>query len=123
MTKNFVLKSKKLLDAVGFYLLWFGLAALGVVVALQFQVTFVYLGILLVESPFRPPAWNSSNIAGVNRCGYLIIGVLWLGLVFYLEKYLEAGLEAGHLWTYALRAALMLGGVYLLCAALLYVLG
>src|SRR5262245_22839795 len=122
MTKNFLLKSKKLLDAVGFYLLWFGLAALGAILALQLQVTIVFLGRLWINSPLKLPTWNTSTISGFNRCGYLIVAILWLGLVFYLEKYLQTGLEQSRLWTYGLRAALLLIGIYLFCTALSYVL-
>lgn len=124
MTKNLSIKSKSWLNSLGFYLLWFLLAALAVVVAFELQVTFVYLGILVVQSPsLRPTGWNTSTVAGINRCGYLLMAILWLGVVFYLEKYLSTALEEGRLWSQALRAGLMLVGVYLFCAALFYVLG
>ena len=123
MTKNIALKSKKVLSTLSFYLFWLILAALGAVVALQLQITFVYLGLLIVQSPFRPTGWNTSTVSGISRCGYLVFGILWLGLVLYLEKYLSAGYEEGRLGIYFLRLALIMGGVYLFCIALLYVLG
>ena len=123
MTKNITLKSKKVLSTLSFYLFWLFLAALGAVVALQLQITFVYLGLLLVQSPLRPTGWNTSTISGISRCGYLVFGVLWLALVLYLERYLSTGYDEGRLGFYFLRLALILGGVYLFCVVLLYVLG
>ena len=123
MTKNIALKSKRVLSALSFYLFWVILAALGVAVAFQLHITFVYLGLLLVQSPFRPIGWNSSTISGISRCGYVLFGLLWLGLVLSLGRYLSAGLDEGRLGFYFLRLALILGGVYLFCGALLYILG
>jgi len=123
MTKNITLKSKRVLSALSFYLFWAILAVLGAVVALQLQITFVYLGLLLVQSPLRPTGWNTSTVSGISRCGYLVFGILWLGLVLYLEKYLSAGLDEGRLGVYFLRLALILVGIYLFCGALLYILG
>jgi hypothetical protein len=117
MTKNIILKS------ISFYLFWAILAVLGAVVALQLQITFVYLGLLLIQSPLRPTGWNTSTISGISRCGYLVFGILWLGLVLYLERYLNAGYTEGRLGLYFIRLTLILGGVYLFCGALLYGLG
>ena len=123
MTKKIALISKNFLSTFGFYLFWLILAALGAVVAFQLQVTFVYLGLLLIQSPLRPVGWNTSTLSGINRCGYVIFGLLWLGLAIYLEKYLSAGHAEGRMGIYFLRLALGLVGVYLFCAALLYLLG
>jgi hypothetical protein len=117
MTKNIILKS------ISFYLFWIILAALAAAVAFQLHITFVYLGLLIVQSPLRPTGWNTSTISGISRCGYLVFGILWLGLVLYLERYLNTGLVEGRLGVYFLRLALILGGIYLFCGALLYILG
>jgi hypothetical protein len=123
MTKNIALKSKRVLSALSFYLFWVILAALGVAVAFQLHITFVYLGLLVIQSPLRPTGWNTSTLSGISRCGYVLFGLLWLGLVLSLGRYLSAGLDEGRLGFYFLRLALILGGVYLFCGALLYILG
>jgi hypothetical protein len=123
MIKNIALKSKKFLSTLSFYLFWLFLVALGAVVAFQLQITFVYLGYLLIQSPLRPVGWNTSTLSGISRCGYLVFALLWLVLVLSLGRYLSAGLDEGRLGFYFLRLALILGGVYLFCAALMYVLG
>lgn len=100
------------------------LMILWAVVAFQVQATLVYIGILVVQNPsLRPVGWNSSTIVGLSKCGILVLGAIWLGLLPFTEKYLREGLEDERLWTRIGRLLVVIGGIYGISAGLIYVLG
>lgn len=106
------------------YGLWLGLAALWAVAAFQLQATLLYIGYLIIQNPaLRPTGWNTSTLAGINRCTFLLLGSLWLGLVIYTEKYLRESLVEDRLLVNAGRLLLIIGGIYGFSAGLLYLLG
>ena len=124
MSHNLESKSKRVGATVLLYSLWLGLAALWALVAFQVQTTLLFLGILIIQNPsIRPPGWNSGTLSGINRCTFLLLGSLWLGLVIYSEKYLRESLEEDRLLVNAGRLVLIIGGIYGVSIGLLYVLG
>jgi hypothetical protein len=83
----------------------------------------LYLGILVIQNDaLRPTGWSSDTLSGINRCGFLVLGSLWLGMVVFTEKYLREGAAEQQLLRRALRLALIGGAVYLLSAGLLFLL-
>ena len=92
--------------------------------AFQVQNLILYLGLLVIQNPsIRPPGWSSDTIVGINRCSFLILGSLWLGLAIFSEKYLREGSHEEHLLQNALRLTLIGGGIYAFSTGLLYILG
>lgn len=123
MTQSSLSKSKQVGTWLGLYSLWLLLSTLWGVVAFQMQTTLLYLGILVVQTPeIRPTGWNTGTISGINRCTFLILGSLWLGLVVFTEKYLREGREENRLLARAGRLLLIIGGLYGGSAAVLYLL-
>ncbi len=115
--------SKQIGGTVGLYLLWLLLAVLWAVVAFQVQTTLLYLGLVVVQTPeIRPTGWNTATISGINRCTFLVLGALWLGVVVFTERYLREGLEQNRLFAYAGRLAVIAGLSYGLGAGLLWLL-
>jgi hypothetical protein len=124
MNHNLQVKSKNLALGLAFLGLTGLLALLYALAAFQLHALIVYLGILIVESPsLRPVGWNSSTIVGVNKCGIVILGMLWLGLVLFSHHYLKEALADHQLWSKAGRLVLMSLGLYIFSAVVLYILG
>jgi len=124
MNHNLQVKSKNLALGLAVYGLTGLLALLYALAAFQLQALIVYLGILIVQSPsLRPAGWNSSTIVGLNKCGIVILGMLWLGLVLFSHHYLKEALAEHQLWSKAGWLALMSLGLYAFSAAVLYILG
>lgn len=110
--------------AILLYSLWLGVAALWAVVAFQIQSTLLFISILIIQNPsIRPTNWNTGTLSGINRCTFLLLGSLWLGLVIYSEKYLRESLEEDRLLINTGRLLLIIGGIYGFSAGLLLVLG
>jgi len=123
MSQSSLSKSKQVGTWLGFYGLWLLLSTLWGVVAFQMQTTLLYLGILVVQTPeIRPAGWNTGTISGINRCTFLILGSLWLGLVVFTEKYLREGREENRLLARAGLLLLIIGGLYGGSVAMLYLL-
>ena len=124
MSHNLESKSKQLGAVVFLYGLWLGVAALWALVAFQLQTTLLFIGILIIQNPsLRPTGWNSGTLSGINRCTFLLLGSLWLGLVIYSERYLRESLEKDRLLVNAGRLLLIIGGIYGVSVGLLYILG
>ena len=120
---NLESKSKRMGALVFLYSLWLGLAAFWAVAAFQLQTTLLYIGYLIIENPsLRPTGWNTSTLSGINRCTFLLLGSLWLGLVIFSERYLRESLEEDRLLINAGRLLLIIGGIYGFSVALLYIL-
>ena len=123
MSHNLQSKSKRLGAIVVLYGLWLGLAVLWALLAFQLQVTLLYIGNLIIQNPsLRPTGWNTGTLSGINRCTFLLLGSLWLGLVIYSERYLRESLEEDRLLINAGRLLLIIGGIYGFSVGLLYVL-
>jgi hypothetical protein len=98
---------------LGFYSLWFGLAALGVLVAFQIHATLLFIGLRAVENPaVNRMGWNTSTIHGLSRFLYLVLGAIWLVCVSFLDGYLREGREQQRLMARALRLVLVIGVLY-----------
>ncbi len=116
--------SNRVVNGILFIVLWVLFAVFWGFVALQLQNLVLYLGLLIINSPtFRPSGWNSHTIHGIYRCGFFILGSLWLGMVIFTLNYLQEGVSKHQLLHYALH--LFLGGaaVYLFTTGVLFVLG
>jgi hypothetical protein len=124
MNRNLQAKSKNLALSLAVLGLTGLLALLAALAAFQLQALLIYLGILIVQTPaLRPPSWNSSTIVGLNRCGILVLGTLWLGLVLFIHHYLGEAVEDHQLLARTGRLALIIFSVYIFSAGLLYLLG
>jgi hypothetical protein len=118
------MKAKDLLTGLSFYGLWLLLAAMWAVVLFQLQVLILFLGILVIETPWlRPTGWNSETLKGIERCGFFVMGSLWLGLVLFSERHLRKGVTERRFWRHTLQLILVGGGIYGLSTGLLYLLG
>jgi hypothetical protein len=115
--------SRKLGAKLGLYGLWAVLAALWAVAAFEVQALLLYLGIFIVEHPaLRPSGWNTTTLSALNRCGLVILGAAWIGLVIFSERYLRDGLEEGRLRSRLVRLVLVIGGIYGASLGLIYLL-
>lgn len=115
--------AKKILTVVGIYGLWILLLILWTLAAFQVQNLVLYLGILVIQSDsLRPTGWSTDTLSGINRCGFLILGSLWLGMAVFTEKYLREGAAEQQLLRRAFQLALIGGAVYLLSTGLLFLL-
>lgn len=123
MNQNLQAKSKHLALGAAIYGLTGLMALLWALAAFQLQALFVYLGILIVQTPsLTPTGWNSSTIVGLNKCGILILGMLWLGLVLFTHHHLTEALADQQLLAKAGRMALIIIGIYAFSAIILYLL-
>ncbi len=95
---------KRILIFFSIYAWWLGLIVLWTFAAFQAQNLILYLGLLVIQTPsIRPPGWNNDTLVGINKCGFLILGSLWLGLAIFTEKYLREGACEERLLQNALR--------------------
>lgn len=100
------------------------LAILWAIAAFQLQSLLIYIGIIIVQTPaLTPPGWSNSTIVGLSKCTVLILGIFWLGLSLYTHNALSQAQEDHRLLVTAARLALIIIGVYILSAGLLYILG
>jgi hypothetical protein len=124
MNQNLQAKSKDLAVTVGLYVLWGLLAAMWLWLAFELYTLLIYLGILIVQTPsLTPPGWNSSTIVGLSKCSVLVLGALWLGVALFTHHQLQRAREDRQLLVKAGRTALIIVGIYLFSAAMLYLLG
>jgi hypothetical protein len=99
------------------YGLWLLISALLIPLFFQILTMILYLGQLVINNPdLRPTGWSSDTLVGLRRCGFLILGGLWIGLVMYLESYLSEAQQAGQLPQKSGRLILMMGVIYLVSA-------
>ncbi len=114
---------KKVLNSILFFVLWVLFSLFWGILAWQLQSLFLYLGLLVIDNPtLRPTGWNTQTIQGIYRCGFFLVGSLWLGLVIFTMNYLRDATDDHTVWPDTLR--LFLGGtaVYLLVTGILFVL-
>ena len=116
------MKSNSVLISIGFYILWILTAGLWAVAIFRMHDLTVLLGAIVIRSPLRPEGWNASTLTGVYRCGFLILGSLWLGITVFAEKYLREAASAHHLLKNAGLLLLIGGGLYLFSTGLLFLL-
>ena len=96
MGQDLRLKFNRVGAFAALYGLWLAIVLLWTIVSLYLQRTLLVIGLWVIQSPtLRPTGWSTSTLAGINRCGYLILGVVWLGVVLYTERYLREGMEDG----------------------------
>ncbi len=100
-------------ENVGLYALWIVLAALAALTAFQLHATLIYLGILIVENPgLRPTGWTTGTIHALSRMVWLVLGILWLFLVIYSERYLGEAKKRHLLKARTMRLLILLGAIY-----------
>ena len=117
------MKVKNFILGFSSYGLWLLSAAMWAAVMFQLQVLLLFFSILVLETSWlRPPGWNNETLKGIEKCGFLVLGSLWLGLVIFSERYLRKGVTENRFWQRVLHLVLVGGGIYGLSAALLYLL-
>lgn len=103
------------------YGLWLVIVLLWSIVSLYLQRTLLVLALWVIQTPaLRPAGWSTSTLVGINRCGYLILGGVWLGMVLYTERYLREGLDEGALLVRAGRLLAIIAIVFGLSLALTF---
>jgi hypothetical protein len=106
---------------VALYGLWLVIVLLWSIVSLYLQRTLLVLALWVIQTPaLRPAGWSTSTLVGINRCGYLILGGVWLGMVLYTERYLREGLDEGALLVRAGRLLAIIAIVFGLSLALTF---
>ena len=105
------------------YAVWGILSILWIIVAFQVQAALLSIGLIMVQYPaLTPLGWSSSTIHGLNRLIIFVVGSLWLGIVIYTEQYLREGCEDGQLFERVKQSLFAIGGTYLTCGVLMYLL-
>lgn len=123
MGQNTQSKAGAMLAWLGLYGMWGVLSILWAVLAFQVQALFVYLGILLIQSrSLTPVGWNSGTVAGLTRCGFLLWGAVWLGVVMYSHNVLKEALVEHRLLRQSGLMAGLIGAIYLAVTGLLFLL-
>jgi hypothetical protein len=116
-------KSSGILALLEIYGSWLLLAVLGVLTAFQWRATLVYAGLRAVENPaVNRLGWNTATINGLNRFLVLVLGIIWLGVVTFLERYLREAHRQQQLRKQVLRILLFTGILYGLSYLLLLLL-
>ena len=83
---------------VALYGLWLIVVLLWTVLSFYLHRTLLVVGLGVIQTPsLRPTGWSTDTLTGIDRCGYLILGAVWLGMVLYTEGYLREGMEEGTL--------------------------
>ena len=104
------------------YGLWLVLAVLSGVVLWQVYSALVYLSTIWLSNPdWRPSAWNSYTISGLARFLALVIGIVWLALVTFMERYLRLFRNMGDLWRKTARLAALLILLFALSYAVFWI--
>ena len=113
MSQNLRLKLTRAGTFAALYGLWLVIVLLWTIVSLYLQRTLLIAGLWIIQSPgLRPTGWSTSTLAGINRCGYLILGIVWLGVVIFTERYLREGLAEGVLLVRAGRLLAIIAIVF-----------
>ena len=74
------------LSSLGYIAAWLILATLAGITGWYLLVALLAVAGWLIESPWRPYAWNSSSLIAINKLSMLILIGMWLMLVVYLEQ-------------------------------------
>jgi hypothetical protein len=118
------LSSQMLNSRVAFFGFWVLAAALLVPTFYQILNLVLYLGVLVINNPgLRPTGWTTDTLVGLQRCSFLVLGSLWIGLVMYFESYLSEGYSRAELAGRGGRILLIIVGTYLFSALILFVIG
>ena len=116
-------RRQDLFEGVGLFGLWVVLAAFMVLVAFQLHATLIFLGLKAVQYPaMHEVGWNTHTIHGLGRFLTLILGIVWLFFVTMLQESLRDALREKRLKNLIVRIVSILGGIYLACIALLFIL-
>jgi hypothetical protein len=97
------------------YTLWLLFFATGFWLIIQVRLVLMALGRLT-------PA-NHWILGAVDRYALLLLGVVWLILVFVLEAYLRGGVHKGIFWSRVGRVVVWLVGFLVLMTGLQFLLG
>jgi hypothetical protein len=121
--QKIVTNVKQISTVTVLYSLWLGSIVVWVLVAIQLQRLILLLGNLLIQSPaIRPAGWSSATLPGINRCAYLVAGIVGLGIILYSEYYLREGYVEKTLWRRAGRLFLIAGSLLGLSIGLVFLL-
>lgn len=93
------------------YLLWAGLSALGLWVALAWRAAIIALVIATRVRVGIAPTGGTTAVAqvqSVDQFAVIALILLWLGGTVWLESHLRAGVAHDHLWSRAARTAALL---------------
>jgi hypothetical protein len=115
-------RMQNLFEGVGMFGLWVALAALMTRVAFQMHATLIFLGLKAVQLPaMHEVGWNTHTIHGLGRFLTLILGIVWLFFVTMLQESLRDAIREKRLKALVVRSAVILGGIYLVCVAILFI--
>lgn len=115
-------RMQSLFEGVGLYLLWAAMAAGMALVAFQIHTTLIYFSLKAVQQPaLQRLGWNTYTIHGLGRFLTLILGIGWLFWVTMLQGYLRDWVREKKIKARVIRWAFVLGGIYLVCVALLFI--
>lgn len=115
-------RMQQLGKGLGLYGVWVVLAAIMVLVAFQIHATLIFLGLKVVQYPaMHSLGWNTHTIHGLGRFLTLILGIVWLFAVTLMQDYLRDAMREKKLKLRVVRIAFILGLIYLVCVAALFI--
>ena len=77
-------RAQLVLSRIGYLIVWLTSAVLITLSLFQVHATLIAIAVNIINNPsLRPVGWSTGSVYGLSRLLWLILGIIWLGWIFF----------------------------------------